>query len=122
MSRNGTGNGDGPAAATISDDLIAKARAIAGRSDELLHLLEDARQKLVGLGRDAVPDGRFQRDGTPEQKPVSKQPAEEQISDGLRLLIAQMSVSDASREEIAARLHDEFSIANPEAVLRRMGL
>src|SRR4051794_31191811 len=43
MSANGNGN----AVATLSDDLIAKARALASRSDELLELLEDARRRLV---------------------------------------------------------------------------
>ncbi len=121
---SGNGNGDTTAAATITDDLIAKARAIASRSDELLHLLEDARQRLLNRGNEPTPSRRFPPDAAAKPDPQSQapEPPEEEISDGLRVLITQMSMAGSSREEIAARLRDEFVVADPEAILRRMGL
>jgi hypothetical protein len=121
-----TANGNGNSVGTVTDDLIAKARAIANRSDELLHLLEDARQKLLNGGRKPEQERRFKPaepisiESTPEAPP--KVPAPPEISDGLRLLTTQMTMSGASREEIAAWLTQEFGIADPEAILRQMGL
>ena len=54
------GNGNGNAAATLSEDLITRARAIANRSDELLQLLEDARQRLLDPSEQSASKRRFQ--------------------------------------------------------------
>jgi hypothetical protein len=123
----------------LSDDLVAKARAIASRSDELLQLLEDARQKLVDsggqsetTGQQATPQRRFRADSAP---PEIKEPApepelelrapdtgDERVSEGLRLLTTQMSVAGAGREEIAAALKEEFGIDDVDPILKSIGL
>jgi hypothetical protein len=115
---SGNANGNGNAAATLSDDLVARAKAIASRSDELLHLLEDARLRLVDAGEKPATQRRF------KSKPSSKKGAAGKpgIPEGLRLLTTQMSVSGADRDEIAERLRDEFGVENPEPILKNMGL
>jgi hypothetical protein len=118
MSANGNGT---PAVATLSDDLIARAQAIASRSDELLRLLEDSRQRLLKPNQKPSAARRFEP--AAEQKSPTEKPApKDEISDGLRLLTTQMSVAGSSREQIAARLRDEFEINDPETILRDMGL
>jgi hypothetical protein len=114
MNRNGNGN----AAATLSDDLVARAQAIASRSDELLDLLDDARQRLV------EPPGK-----PATQRGVKSDPARRTrsstrpggIPEGLRVLATQMSVSGANRDEIAKQLQ-EFGVKDPERILKSMGL
>jgi hypothetical protein len=110
-------NGNGSTVTTLSDDLIKKAQAIASRSDELLHLLEDARQALLDTDRKVAVTSRITT-----QAAAKKPAAKGQISDGLRLLTTQMSVEGSSREEIAERLQGEFGIRDPEPILRDMGL
>lgn len=115
MTVNGNGNGNG--AAALSDDLVARAKAIATRSDELLHLLEDAQTRLV----DPADKPATQR----KVEPTRRSKASEKsggIPEGLRVLTFQMSVSGASRDEIAQRLRDEFGVRDPEAILKSMSL
>jgi hypothetical protein len=160
---SGPGNGNGNSVGSITDDLIEKAKAIASRSDELLHLLEDARQKLLDSGREPEQEQTRRRErrsrppeqrgrpqeqrgrpqeqrGRPEQrrsrpeaqrrfrpKPAPAHPARKaahdgEIPEGLRLLTTQMSVEGSSRDEIAARLKNDFDVTNPEQVLKSMGL
>jgi hypothetical protein len=114
MSTNGNGN----AVATLSDDLIARAKAIASRSDELLQLLEDARQRLAEPGDKPAPK-RLKSE--PAARPARKS-AKGDVSEGLRIVTTQMSVAGADREEIAARLKDEFGIADPAPILKSVGL
>ena len=114
MSTNGNGN----AVASLSDDLIARAQAIASRSDELLHLLEDARGRLLDIGEKPAP----QRKLKPEPASQRKGSGNNGIPEGLRLLTTQMSVAGADRAEIAERLRDEFGVADPEPILKKMGL
>jgi hypothetical protein len=123
MSGNGNGNA---VATTLSDDLVAKARAIASRSDELLELLEDARQKLVDSGgrgatrsQKATPQRRFKSESAPAKK---KTRDSEGVSEGLRLLTTQMSVSGADRDEIAATLKEDYGITDPDPILKSIGL
>jgi hypothetical protein len=115
MSTNGNGN----AVATLSDDLIARAKAIASRSDELLQLLEDARQRLAEPGEGPAPKRRLRSE--PAARPT-KRSSKGEVSEGLRIVTTQMSVAGANREEIAARLKDEFGIADPEPILKSIGL
>ena len=115
MTGNGNGNGNG--IGTVSDELIAKARAIATRSDELLGLLEDARQKLLE-SRKPAPQQRVPARQAGPQGPRGP----EGISEGLRLLTTQMSVEGSSRQEIAARLREEYGVKDPEPILKSMGL
>ena len=119
-----TGNGNGKAAASLSDDLIARARAIAARSDELLHLLEDARLRLLDPDVKPPPQRRFKPE--PAAKPAPRRRASSSkkgdVSEGLRLLTTQMSVAGANREEIAERLRSEFGVENAEPILKSMGL
>jgi hypothetical protein len=125
-----TENGNGKAVAQLSDDLIAKARAIASRSDELLELLEDARQRLLDSepGKEKVrrsaPKRRFKpgTDPKPKAAPKAKAKSENEISDGLRLLTSQMAADGAGRQEIAKCLREDFAIENPEPILKSMGL
>jgi hypothetical protein len=115
MTENGNGNG----AAALSDDLIARAKAIASRSDELLHLLEDARQRLVEPADRPAPQRRLRSEPARRGKTTTKPGG---IPEGLRVLTTQMSVSGANRKEIAKRLQDEFGVNDPDAILKSMGL
>ena len=125
-------NGNGKAVAHLSDDLIAKARAIASRSDELLELLEDARQRLLksdartepGKAGRPSPKRRFKpsSDEKPKAAEKTKTKPQEELSEGLRLLTSQMSASGASRGEIAQCLREDFGIEDPERILKSMGL
>jgi hypothetical protein len=115
MSGNENGNGNG--VATLSDDLIARAKAIASRSDELLHLLEDARMRLV-----EKPATQRRLKTKPAARPKKGSAGKAGIPEGLRLLTTQMSVAGAGRDEIAERLRDEFGVDNPEPILKNMGL
>jgi hypothetical protein len=115
MSTNGNGN----AVASLSDDLIARAQAIASRSDELLHLLEDARGRLLDTGEKPAPQRKLKPEPTRQRKGSTSNNG---IPEGLRLLTTQMSVAGADREEIAARLRDEFGVADPGPILKKMGL
>ncbi len=125
MSANGNGNGNGNGVATLSDDLIKRARAIASRSDELLQLLEDARQRLLEPESKPAPKRRFK----PDPKPKAGRPkaatrassSDGGVPEGLRLVTTQMSVAGASRDEIVERLRDEFGVANPEPILKDLG-
>jgi hypothetical protein len=131
MSRNGNGNA---VATNLSDDLVAKARAIASRSDELLELLEDARQKLVETGgrgsgrarKAAAPPRSVKTDKKADQTDhgpaKAKSTGSQGVPEGLRLLTTQMSVAGASRDEIAAALKDEFGITDPDPILKSIGL
>jgi hypothetical protein len=116
MSANGNGN----AVATLSDDLIARAQAIATRSDELLHLLEDARQRLLDPGEKPPARRRYKAESASKSKKGSA--GTSGVPEGLRLLITQMSVAGADRDEVAERLRDEFGVTDPEPVLKGMGL
>ena len=131
MKQNGH-NGSGVAG--LSDDLIAKARAIASRSDELLELLEDARQRLLDSDqeRDAskepepAPKRRFKPQAESKPKPTPKPRARaragSELSEGLRLLTTQMSAAGADRREIAEHLRRDFGIEDPDRILKSMGL
>ena len=130
---DGNGNGHGTAVANLSDDLIARAKAIASRSDDLLEMLDDARQRLVDpskpkrevrpkregeIGLEPVPEPASE--SAPEEPVDNDRP--EEVSEGLRLLTTQMSVAGADREEIAAALKDEFGVENPDAILKSIDL
>jgi hypothetical protein len=90
MQQNGH-NGTG--VASLSDDLIAKARAIASRSDELLELLEDARQRLLdsdegpeaSTDRKPAPKRRFkaQAESKPMAAPKPRTRSGQELSEGL---------------------------------------
>src|SRR3954451_23875983 len=114
-----SGNGNGNAAAALSDDLIARAKAIASRSDELLHLLEDARQRLVDPADKPAPQRKLKSEPAPRSKAPSKSGG---IPDGLRVLTAQMSASGANRDQIAKQLRAEFGVDDPEPILKSLGL
>jgi len=114
----------------LSDELIAKARAIAHRSDELLELLETARQRLAEPDGQAEPKKRAKA-AEPKKRVKARsasEPAAEQasktedISEGLRVLTTQMSVAGVGHDEIAARLRDEFGVRDPESILKSLGL
>ena len=117
-------NGHEKAEAQLSDDLIEKARAIASRSDELIDLLEDARQRLES---DPEQEGAKGRGPGPKRrsKPANNSKAEKSengLSDGLRLLTTQMSAAGANRQEIAERLRKDFAIEDSDQILKKMGL
>jgi hypothetical protein len=124
---SGNGNGNGNAVATLSDDLVAKARAIASRSDDLLELLDDARLRLLDPGRKRqarpepapTPEPELPSEVAAEPEPVGE---ESDVSDGLRVLTTQMSVAGADRDEIAARLRAEFGVMDAAPILRDLGM
>jgi hypothetical protein len=118
-----SGNGNGNAAASLSDDLITRARAIAARSDELLHLLEDARLRLLDPDTKPPAQRRFKPQPATKSPPRKRSSSKKgEVSEGLRLLTTQMSVAGADRKEIAERLRKEFGVENAEPILKDMGL
>jgi hypothetical protein len=119
MSIDGGPNENGDAVATLSGELIAKAQAVASRSDELIHVLDDAQQQLADSGERAPAQRRI---GSATPCGSRKASRKDGISDGLTLLTTQMSVAGADRSEIAARLRDEFGVSDPEPILKDMGL
>ncbi|HYH60774.1 MAG TPA: hypothetical protein VD766_02810 [Solirubrobacterales bacterium] len=67
------------------------------------------------------PEGRrvpFKRRSSPDPKPVARAATS---VDGLRLLATQMAVAGSTREEIEARLRDEFQVSDTSSVLGDFG-
>ena len=94
----------------LTDSLMARARAVAKRSDELISALDDAERRLLGSGH-----------GIPE--PASREAERSsEMSEGPRLLATQMAVAGSTRDEIAARLLEEFGIEDPAATLDDIGI
>src|SRR4249919_3771678 len=92
----------------LAEELITAASAVVKQSDEFLRALDQT------AGTAADNGASVRKDGANVQ---AKESAESPISDGARLLAAQMAVAEASRDEIAQRLHEEFGIQDAGPML-----
>lgn len=119
---------------SITDDLLARAHVAVRQSDDLVNSLEAAgRRSLALLREDAARDGeRSSERGDAEERstdgPSGSQSSGEggeragAVSAGARLLATRMAIEGSSRGTIASRLHREFGIKDPSAILREAGL
>lgn len=114
----------------LADALMERARTLALQSDQLIAALDEAARRLVESGRgvEGSPLPAPVRlllqpmdapNGTPESANGSAEPS---VSDGARLVIAQMAYAGSDRDEIAKRLREDFGIEDAEDVLTRAGL
>jgi cell division septum initiation protein DivIVA len=120
---------------SITDDLLARAQAVARQSDELINALDSAGRRALKIplrqpdddvgfnsnGVQPVPEMRAQTNGSANSGSSDQRQAGS-ISDGARLLVTQMAVAGSNRETIASRLREEFGIADPGAMLDEAGL
>jgi hypothetical protein len=99
---------------SITEDLLARAKAVAKESDELMRALDTASRRalhLNGTGSSAESsNGSVQIERS------------RRVSDGARLLATQMAVAGSSRETIASRLKEEFGILDSTPILDEAGL
>jgi len=125
----------------ITDDLLARAQAVAQQSDDLISALTNASRQAAGTPRRRREDmlstpERADRPANPEPsrpatasaeadgapKSESERPSSPPVSPGARLLVTQMAIAGSSRETIASRLREEFRIEDPSAILDEAGL
>jgi hypothetical protein len=98
--------------ALIVDSVVSRVREIAEECDELGRILSGY-NSLVGENR-------------PELEPSAPVPAVSvndggpRVSEGVRLLVTQMSVAGSGPAEIAQRLHDEFGVENSNALVEEL--
>jgi hypothetical protein len=122
----------------LTDRLIARARAVAEQSDDLISALDDARRRLLS-SESPEPEPKPPAESVLEpvppipepERPIAP-PAEPQLgpggeldsgaSEGARLLATQMAVAGSTRDEIAGRLREEFGIDDPSPILDEIGL
>lgn len=102
---------------SITDDLLARAHVAVRQSDDLISALEAAgRRAMALLQDDAGRDGeRSEASGEDDQRAGT-------VSAGARLLATRMAIECSSRGTIASRLHREFGIEDPTAILREADL
>lgn len=86
---------------TASDALVRHAETLMRRSDELMGALDQARQHLSEHEEEA---------GMPRDP-----------SEGARILASQMAVAGSTRDQIVARLRDDFGIDDPGPYLDDIG-
>jgi hypothetical protein len=103
---------------SITDELLARAQAVARQTDELIGALNgDNRGALkVVSGNDSEPAGTAPSSNRRPRRPTGS------VSDGARLLATQMAVAGSSRDGIASRLKEEFGIEDSSAILDEAGL
>jgi hypothetical protein len=104
----------------LSDSLIARARAVAERSDELIAALDDARQRVQGGDLSEQEPGAPEPEGQPNGTAGGE--VDPGVSEGARLLATQMAVAGSTRDEIASRLREEFDIDDVSPILDEIGL
>ena len=83
--------------AELADSLVAYASDIKREADQLVASLKDAAAKLSG--------------STNLEPPINAP------SDGARVLVSQLAVGGAGREEIERRLHNEFGIEDTSGMV-----
>lgn len=83
--------------AELADSLVENASNVRREADQLVASLKDAAAKLSG--------------STARGLPIDAP------SDGAQVLVAQLAVGGAGREEIEQRLHDEFGIEDTSGML-----
>jgi hypothetical protein len=130
---------------SITDDLLARAQAVAKQSDELISALDSASRRTIKAPLRREEDGASEAEQeepsaapapAPRAEPASEESASAEaedgapperpppgrVSDGARLLATQMAVAGSSRDTIASRLREEFGIDDPSAILDEAGL
>lgn len=100
---------------SITDDLLARAQALARHSDELVDAVDAARRRVL-RGLPSAGD-QEQANGAPGSTDPGPIPAGAASSPGIRLLARQMAIAGASKEKIEIRLKEEFGIEDPSAIL-----
>jgi hypothetical protein len=103
---------------SITDELLARAQAVSRQTDELINAVDggDHGTLKVVSGNDSEPAGTAPSSNHRPRCPAGS------VSDGARLLAAQMAVAGSSRDGIASRLREEFGIEDPSAILDEAGL
>jgi hypothetical protein len=103
---------------SITDELLARAQAVSRQTDELINAVDggDHGTLKVVSGNDSEPAGTAPSSNHRPRRPAGS------VSDGARLLAAQMAVAGSSRDGIASRLREEFGIEDPSAILDEAGL
>ena len=121
-SRQGSEHGDPRKHAA---ELLEQADRLTQMAGELRR---EARRLNEALGnpppratRSANPAER-RRTGAPGSAPQSRPPDELPLSEGARLMIANLATMGSSREEILAVMRDELGLENADAILDRMRL
>ena len=100
---------------SITDDLLARAHVAVRQSDDLIKALDAAGRRVMALvyEDDSAANG---------ERSASQTDEAETVSAGARLLATRMTIEGSSRGPIASRLHREFGIEDPTAILREAGL
>ena len=94
---------------SITDELLARAQAVVRQSDDLIGALNVASRRAPSV---PPPSPKANNDYEPAGV----------VSDGARLLAAQMAVAGSNREKVGLRLREEFGIDDPSAILDEAGL
>jgi hypothetical protein len=105
------------------DSVLDAARAVAKQSDELISALDAVERRLLDTDRPIPEPASPIRRGQPEPElPRSELPSDSATFEGARLLATQMAVAGSSRDEIAARLLEEFGIEDASTILDEIGI
>ncbi len=132
---------------SLTDGMLSHAQAVNARADDLLRALDDAMSELAQTAPPTTLPAaeseplrslreklsQMERPPRTVSRPVAAEPlgepspppgaAEEpggQVSEGAMLLAAQLAVAGGSREQIEARLRNDFGIEDPGAILDRL--
>jgi hypothetical protein len=102
----------------LTDSLLIRVGAAAKQADELIAALEETGRRLISS------EWRSSRIPGPVNptRPRSAHHNDPSVSAGARLLATQMAAVGGSRDEVAARLREEFGIKDPSAILDEIGL
>jgi hypothetical protein len=112
----------------LATELVERVESLREEAHELRAILVRATGALAS-GDAEAPDSGSSRDVTPARsspgatQDARAQPAADEATDGpsqgLLLLATQMAVAGSDREEIAARLRDDFGVVDTDEVLDR---
>lgn len=103
----------------LMESLATRAQRLRDDADELARLLERASAQIQeAMGEDGEPVQESLDVGEAAAGEESEHHADgDGISEGARLLTMQMAMAGSSRDEIKARLRDEFKVQNADGVL-----
>jgi len=101
--------------ALIVDSVISRVKEIAEDCDELGRILSGY-TALVGESGGVEPAAN----GPSPRPAATADDSKQEVSEGVRLLVTQMSVAGSGPAEIAQRLHDEFGVENSTALVQEL--